>query len=150
VRVLTLLMVALLVAGCGSDGDEPEASGSRFDQCVDRVVERTEGLDKAKAERKARTTYCEPFAKRGWVHEDGTLAIDVVRGEATSEMCAAPRPQEPAPTTPCIDTPSTPLDCDLLDLVRRAEVQQYLKERQSEGALIRCEDGRPPEELGAD
>jgi hypothetical protein len=145
------LVFVVLAAGCGSDGDEPEAAGgSRVEKCVARLVERTEGMDRSEAERYARTTYCEPFAKRGWVHEDGTFSIDVLQGRATSEACAAPRPQEPAPTNPCIDIPSDPLDCDLLDLVRRAEVQQYLKERQREGALIRCEDGRRPEELGAE
>jgi hypothetical protein len=144
-RALCALALVALLAGCGSNGDDPSASdGSRVEKCVERILDRAEG-----DERQATAT-CEQFARRSFVNEDGTLSIDVVRSGGTSEGCAAPRPQEPAPTNPCIDMPSDLLDCGLLDLVRRAEVQAYLEERKREGALSRCDDGRPPEELGAE
>lgn len=150
-RVLIVLGLVVLAAGCGSNDDEPSASAqSPVEKCATRVLERAQGRDSADVERYATFT-CEQFDKRGLVHEDGTLKIGVVdsgssKSEGSAPMCAAPTPGEP--TRACPDTPAI-LDCGLLDLVRRAEVQAYLDERQRQGP-VQCDDGRSVDELGAD
>lgn len=150
-RVAILLGSVVLAAGCGSNDDEPSASAeSPVEKCITRVLERAQGSDTADVQRYARFT-CEQFDRRGLVHEDGTLKIAVVesgssKSENSAPMCAAPTPGEP--TRACPDTPAI-LDCGLLDLVRRAEVQAYLDERRRQGP-VRCDDDRPVDEIGAD
>jgi hypothetical protein len=150
-RVVILLGLVVLAAGCGSNDDEPSAAAeSPVEKCATRVLERAQGSDTADVKRYARST-CQQFHKRGLVHEDGTLKIAVVesgssKSKDSAPMCAAPTPGEP--TRSCPDTPSI-LDCGLLDLVRRAEVQAYLDERRRQGP-VQCDDGRSVDELGSD
>ena len=150
-RVVILLGLVVLAAGCGSNDSEPSASArSPVEKCATRVLERAQGSDSADVERYATFT-CEQFDKRGLVHEDGTLKIGVVdsgssKSSGSAPMCAAPTPGEP--TRSCPDTPAI-LDCGLLDLVRRAEVQAYLDERLQQGP-VQCDDGRSVDELGSD
>ena len=153
-RVAILLALVGVAAGCGSNDGDPGASSaeSPVEKCATRVLERAQGNDTADVQRYATFT-CEQFDKRGLVHDDGTLKIGVVasgssKSRGSAPMCAAPTPGEP--TRSCPDTPDPMLlDCGLLDLVRRAEVQAYVDERRRQGP-VRCDDARPVDELGAD
>jgi hypothetical protein len=148
-RVFCALALVALLAGCGSNGDEPDAgAGGGVEKCVARFVERIQGMDRSEAEGYARRTYCEPLSKRGWVHEDGTLSIDFVR-KGFAHECVAPRAGEPAQTIPCDETSDLVLDCGPLHLIRKAEVQEYLEERQRKGD-VQCDDTTPLNELGAE
>ena len=143
----------LLLAGCG--GSDPETakpnSSSRVEKCVERFVERAEGGATQEAERYVRTTYCEPFEKRGWVHADGTLTIDAYVNN-TTVSCASAGPGEPSSTVPCerLDKQGDPpvLDCALLHLVRRSEVREYFASLRRKRGLT-CDDGTRVTDLGA-
>ena len=104
-RVRTLVATALLVAlaGCGSGGGE----SSRADRCTDRLLAGAEST--AAARRYVRNTYCELFASRGWVYEDGALSVDAQRWleEGGSEEC-----ESEMGTIPCGE--SRVIDCALL------------------------------------
>ena len=79
--MVTALLVAL--AGCGSNAGE----SSRADRCTDRLLA---GVESTRAARRyVRNTYCELFASRGWVYEDGALSVDAQRWlvEGGSEEC---------------------------------------------------------------
>ena len=146
-RALSALALVALLAGCGSNGDEPSAGdGSPVEKCVERLAARLQDTKVADPKGFARRSYCEPLDKQGLVHEDGTLKIPVVQSGAS--LCAAPQPGEPVQTIPCNDIPGPLLDCGLLDLVRRAEAQAYIKKREEEGD-VRCDDGTPLDELGS-
>lgn len=135
--VRTLVATALLVAlaGCASGaGGEP-----RVDRCVERLLADADATTEAR--RYARKTYCEPFASRGWVYEDGALSIGAQRWleEGGSEQCAS----ENAATVPCED--SRVIDCALLHHVRRSEVRDYVARLRDD---VECDDGTPVEQLG--
>jgi hypothetical protein len=152
VTAIRLLAGALALLGsaaaCGSDGSGDVSSG-RVDRCVARFVERVEELGRAwtgeiSVEAYARRAYCVPLERRGWVHDDGTLSIRVVTASGSS-VCVSQAAGEPARTVPC--EAERTLDCGLLHLVRRSEVQAYvatLPER------AECDDGTPLGRLGAD
>jgi hypothetical protein len=134
--VRTLVATALLVAlaGCGSSGGE----SSRADRCTDRLLAGAEST--AAARRYVRNTYCELFASRGWVYEDGALSVDAQRWleEGGSEEC-----ESETGTIPCGE--SRVIDCALLRHVRRDEAREYVA---SLGREVECDDGTPVNQLG--
>jgi hypothetical protein len=140
--VRTLVTTALLVAlaGCGSSAGE----SSQVDRCVDRLLARADATDTARLY--ARNAYCEPFASRGWVYEDGALSIDAQHWlvEGGSEECeSAANNDGQSETVPCEQ--SSVIDCALLQHVRRSEAQDYLA---TLGRDVECDDGTPVEQLG--
>ena len=143
----------LLLAGCG--GSDPETatpnSSSRVEKCVERFADRAEGGATQEVERYVRTAYCEPFEKRGWVHDDGTLTINAYV-DNTTVSCASAGQGEPSSTVPCerLEDQDDPpvLDCGLLHLVRRSEVREYFASQRRKRGL-RCDDGTPVTDLGA-
>ena len=92
-------------------------------------------------------TYCDRFAKHGWVYEDGTLSIKAHLWVMNAYTCSEGSSDEPAVTVPC--KPSyDPMECALLHYVRRAEAQAYIKEL-TKTHHVTCDDGTPLDELGA-
>jgi hypothetical protein len=156
---------AAALAGCGSEEAEratpaPAASSVSVavavERCTDRIVARaTSDAFEAATENEirayAKRIYCAPFARRGWVYEDGTLSLAAYE-HAYSEECVEGRAGEPATTVPCDERESAAglaiIDCGLLRYVRRAEVQAYV-ERLRRAHEVECDDGTPLAELGA-
>lgn len=161
-RVPVVLAALLIAAGCGSSGESggnaassDEASSAaalRVEKCVERFLARATSDETDVHRRYIEDTYCSPFEREGWVYEDGTLSIAaylfVARGY--SEECATSEGGE-GDTVPCAALPADEpvvLDCGLLHLVRREEVQQYVQELERHRE-VSCDDGTPLERLGA-
>ena len=138
------LAALTVLAGCASD----ESAAERVDRCAERFLERA-APEAADVRAYARRAYCEPFDASGWVHEDGTLAIEAFT-ESGDEECGMETPDGGSRTVPCesLVPARRPrrIDCALLDLVRRAEVQTYLAQLTR---AIECEDGTRLDHLGA-
>lgn len=165
-RILPAAILAVLVlAACSSnsgeasrDGGDDEAAAapeSRIERCVERFVSRIRfeqfpRLTREQARRYAERAYCARFEERGWVYEDGTLSIDVYADDG-SEECAVAEPGKPARTLSCDELAERVevLDCAILHLVRRSEVQRYLAELKRRHDVVECDDGTPLDELGA-
>jgi hypothetical protein len=155
---LVIAAILVVIAGCDSQGDggsrDSAAVGlpSRVDRCTQRFLQRVEGAPTEEAERYARVTYCEPFERRGWVYDDGTLGIDAYLHVASAGTCASAKPGEPARTVPCEDLERghgpQMLDCALLHFVRRSEVTKYVEGLQ-QSREVACDDGTPLADLGA-
>jgi hypothetical protein len=141
VRVLVATALLATLAGCGSD----DTADSRVDRCVERLLSNAEGGESDAARDYARRTYCGPFASRGWVYEDGALAIGAQNWLAAggSEECATAGEDGQSVTIPCEDE-SRAINCAMLRHVRRGEVRQYLAQRPD----LECDDGTPVEQLG--
>ncbi len=94
-------------------------------------------------------TYCDRFAKHGWVYEDGTLSIKAHVWLMHARTCAAEESTSggPAVTVPC-EPSFDPLECALLHYVRRAQVQAYIRELKKTHRVT-CDDGTPLGKLGA-
>jgi hypothetical protein len=155
--------VALIpfAAGCGSTADnagqgsgdaKPADVTSRVERCTERFMRRASAKDSTdEVRRYATRTYCKPFDKRGWVHEDGTLSIDSYRYVQSSGTCATAAPGQPAQTVPCEELdPGGPLilDCAILHLVPRTEVRTYVA-KLGRNREVQCDDDTPLSELGA-
>jgi len=128
-----------------------DGSAAAVDRCTERMLARVDisrfpGGSRALAARYARRAYCEPFAARGWVHQDGTFALAAYTRSSRSSCARA----EPAVTIPCSELEEDPviLDCALLRLVRRSEVRPYVASLRRKAA-VRCDDGTPLGRLGA-
>ena len=92
-------------------------------------------------------TYCDRFAKRGWVYEDGTLSIKAHLWLLNGYACSESSNGGHAVTVPC--KPSfDPLECGLLHFVRKAEVRAYL-DKLTKTHHVTCDDGTPLDKLGA-
>jgi hypothetical protein len=149
VRIATA--VVLVVAGCSS-GNNDRSETSRVGSCTDRLLERASANGSPdQVRRYVETAYCAPFAKRGWVYENGTLSLDAYKYVQNGGRCAEGGSGEPSRTVPCEEVdPSGPLilDCAILHLVPRAEVKPYVAKlrRQRE---VRCDDGTPLSGVGA-
>jgi hypothetical protein len=114
------------------------------------MLVRAEGGTKPLVREYLRHTYCEPFAKKGWVHADGTISIrahewllgagacEMVKGEPPTTTACDPRASNEAPL----------LECALLHFVRRSEVRPYLEDLQRRRGKVECDDGTPLDELG--
>jgi hypothetical protein len=165
IRVPVLLAALLIAAGCGSgensggnaasSGEPSTSAARRVEKCVERFFERanSDSVAEADVRRYIERTYCSPFERNRWIHEDGTLSIGaysfVARGysdecassdggQGDTVSCAALPPDEPVV-----------LDCAVLHLVRRQEVQQYVRELEQLHREVSCDDGTPVERLGA-
>lgn len=98
-------------------------------------------------------TYCQPFARNGWVYSDGSLSIEaqmwVVRG--SRESCATSTPGGESKTVPCSTlAPSGDpqmIDCAILRFVQRSEVRTYLRQLGGLGR-VKCDDGTRLATLG--
>jgi hypothetical protein len=98
-------------------------------------------------------TYCQPFVRKGWVYDDGSLSIKaqlwLVHG--TRESCVTSTPGGSSKTVPCatLATGNEPraIDCAILRFVRRAEVRTYLTRLGRRGS-VQCEDGTALADLG--
>ena len=155
-RARCLLLVAAVLGsaagGCSSIGGPTAEANGRVERCTDRLVQRAAGPRSAAADSYVRKTYCRPFDERGWVYDDGTLRIDAYLALERGGTCATAKAGEPVRTVPCEELePPDPkiLDCALLHIVRRREVQEYLA-RLQRGREVRCDDGTPIGDLGVD
>jgi len=132
-----------------------DGSAAAVDRCTERMLARVDisrfpGRSRALAARYARRAYCEPFAARGWVHQDGTFALAAYTRSGSSSCVRASAPGEPVVTTSCSELEEDPviLDCALLRFVRRTEVRPYVASLRRK-ATVRCDDGTPLGRLGA-
>jgi hypothetical protein len=156
-------LVLIAFTGCGSTGDEPDREGragdeaARVERCTDRLLERADLAQASPAKRAAtrryvETTYCTRFESRGWVYDDGALAIDAHLALVTGGACAVGGPDGSARRVPCdeVDRGHGPqqLECAILHHVPRSEVRTYVRELRRDGA-VECDDGTPLDELGA-
>jgi hypothetical protein len=163
-RFHVVLAVALVVAGCGSGGESGRnakssgeastAAAPRVEKCVERFFARatSDALTEREVRRYIEGTYCSAFERKGWVYEDGTLSIAayLFLAQGGSEECASAEGGE-GDTVPCGELRAVGpvvLDCAVLHVVRREEVQQYVRdlERHRE---VSCDDGTPLGRLGA-
>jgi hypothetical protein len=152
VRIATgiaVVVLALMVAiGCDSTAKSEAGDSSLVSQCVHRMLARAEGEPRRLVRDYLRRTYCEPFAKSGWVHSDGTLSIrahEWMLGAGTCESV------EGTTTLPCdsrAQQEAPLLECGLLHFVRRSEVRPYLEDLQRRRGDVSCDDGTPLDELG--
>jgi hypothetical protein len=92
-------------------------------------------------------TYCDRFAKHGWVYADGTLSIKAELWLDHGTSCSESTGSGPAVTVPC-EPDFDSFDCALLHFVRKAEVQAYLA-KLSKTHQVTCDDGTPLDDLGA-
>jgi hypothetical protein len=142
-------VAALGLAACGSSGN-----ASLSAKCTDRLVARAErlgrvGSKKAEVRRYARVTYCDRFARKGWVYADGALSIDAQHWLEQGARCSTSTPGGKTVTTPCVDPRENPrlIDCGMLHFVRRREVRTYVAELQRSVTVI-CDDHTPLTALG--
>jgi hypothetical protein len=154
-RVVVVLAV-FAVAGCGSGGGHSGAT-AKAASCTDRLLRAVKHTAsharEAEIRRYVEVTYCEPFARKGWVYADGSLSIKaqlwLVRG--TRQECSTSVPGGSDKSIPCArlsigDGPRT-IDCAILRFVRRSEVRAYLA-RLGTANSVQCDDGTPLAALG--
>jgi hypothetical protein len=157
-RFSIVLAVALVAAGCGSSGQSggnaSTVAAPRVDKCVERFLARAtlDASTNTEVRRYIEGTYCSPFEREGWVYKDGTLSIaaylSLARGG--SETCGS-ADGGVTDTAACSELPadaSVVLDCAVLHVVRREEVQQYVRELERDRE-VSCDDGTRLERLGA-
>ena len=143
------------LVGCGS-GSGHSATAARAASCTDRIMKAPTTISRgheAAVRRYVMMTYCEPFARNGWVYSDGSLSIKaqlwLVHGGR--ESCSTSKPGEPSKTVPCstLLSPGQPqmIDCAILRFVRRSEVRTYLR-RLGGPARVQCDDGTRLATLG--
>jgi hypothetical protein len=145
-RGLLAAAVLALVAACGSGSED-----TRVERCVDRLL--TSAASDPRTDDGARDyvrrTYCERFARNGWIYDDGALAIGAQEWLDEGGTCAAGSEDEPTRTVPCegLERTDPILDCALLHHIRKSEVRAYLEEL-DRTVPARCDDGTPLDELG--
>ncbi len=158
-RAYVAVLLCAVLAGCGGsstgearDGaptskEASAASPPKVERCVDRLLARspTNELSAEQLRRYIETTYCRPFATKGWVYEDGALSIGAHESLQAEGTCVGGEIGRPERTLPCgVDAV---LDCALLHHVRRREVRAYV-EKLRRGSEVECDDGTPVERLG--
>jgi hypothetical protein len=152
-RVRTRAGIALLLAtvgltACGTTEEKAARESRLVAKCVQRMMERTDGPRTRLVQDYVRRTYCDPFAKRGWIHTDGTISIRAHEWVLESWSCER---VEGMTTTPCDSRAlqeAPLLECALLHVVPRNEVRPYLDGLQRRRGKVRCDDGTPLDELG--
>jgi hypothetical protein len=165
VRVyVTILISVTMVSACGSGNGgrpgeislstPPTAAGLiRINRCVDRLLRQSTLQavgDKEAARRYARKTYCRRFEQKGWIYQDGALAIAAQTWLEQQGTCAKGSEGEATKTVSCV--PETRggaliLDCALLHIVRRSEVRAYIARLQM-SRQVECDDRTPADALG--
>ncbi|MGH3037321.1 MAG: hypothetical protein ACRDMU_09085 [Gaiellaceae bacterium] len=159
------MVLVIVIAGCGSGEDTGQNAGgsggasveaaSRVERCVERFLERaaSDGLAETDVRRYIEATYCSRFEREGWIDDDGTLSIaaHLAFEEGGSEECVTAEAGEEAETVSCEELEGSDgpllLDCAILHLVRRSEVQEYLEELEQRRE-VSCDDGTPLDRLG--
>ena len=153
-RVYVLALVsALALAGCGSSGSDAGQVAKAAGKCTDRffraVKPGTSQATETEIRHYARVTYCEPFARKGWVYNDGSLSINAQRWLVRGGRCSTSAPGGASKTVPCRQLDQSPvIDCGILHFVRRGEVQKYIAALRRHNGDVRCDDGTPPAALG--
>ncbi|HMJ00571.1 MAG TPA: hypothetical protein VK488_12105 [Gaiellaceae bacterium] len=142
------IAVLLALAGCSSGDKKAVQTDSRVERCTQRFLDRIGG--DAKIRSYVQRTYCEPFTRKGWVYADGTLSIGAQLYVLGGTACSAVRlnPGGSTTTIPCDRRPLYPLDCAVLQYVRRNEVRTYLHKLER-SHTVSCDDGTPLDKLGA-
>jgi hypothetical protein len=150
---IALAAILLVVAGCGSGEDASvDAAAARVERCVERFLERTDSaeLPEADLRRYVESVYCVPFERKGWIYDDGTLSI-AAHAESESEECVQAESDGETETVPCEEPDGggpLVLDCAILHLVRRDEVQEYVRQLE-QSREVSCDDGTALDRLGA-
>ena len=158
VRLAIVALAALAAGACDAGGNA--ASASRVDRCTERMLQRVQFEDfpeasRAQIEQYVEQTYCTEFESQGWLYDDGTVSIraHLALADEGAEECGVAEPGGAERTVPCeeLDVAEAPLilDCAVLHHVPRREVEDYLRKLQRSGE-VRCDDGTPLAELGAD
>lgn len=159
-----LIFIGAFLTACGSGSGERRDEGqstikrspaamSKIERCVDRLLQTatTRDANKDEARRYVRNTYCARFEKEGWIYEDGALSIAAQRWLDEGARCATAREGEPTRTVSCEEerraAGDPTLDCGLLRVVRRSEVNDYIERMRSNG-VVECDDGSAFDELG--
>ena len=147
-RVGLAIAVLLALAGCSSGDRKAAQTDSSVKRCTQRFLDRIGG--DAKIRSYVQRTYCAPFARKGWVYPNGTLGIRAYLSTLNGGACAAGSSNADGSTTtiPCDPRPLYPLDCAVLQYVRRNEVSAYLHKLER-SHTISCDDGTPLDKLGA-
>jgi hypothetical protein len=150
----TALAVVPACGWGGGSGGENRVAAPRVERCVDRFVERARPEGQTdEGRRYVEKTYCRPFDRRGWVHEDGTLAIDAHVALTKGGSCATAEAGQPAETVPCDQLHQledvVTLDCAVLHLVRREDVRRYI-DKLKRTRRVACDDGTPLDKLGVE
>ncbi len=99
VRVVASTAIAVLVlVGCSSK--ETSAKAEKCTDLITRSAKPTPSLSQAQARRYVKKTYCDRFAREGWVYDDGALSIDAQEwlDHGGKEVCATQTPSGPAAT----------------------------------------------------
>jgi hypothetical protein len=149
VRVcFAVLLLAATLSACSSG-----KANSRVERCVDRLMQhaRTQDLpNKEVARSYVRRTYCARFDRKGWVYEDGALSIAAQSWLEHGSSCSTASPGEPARTVPCEPERRGGvriIECALLRVTRRSEVQNYIEQLRTKGP-VECDDGTAISKLG--
>jgi hypothetical protein len=147
VRVAVFTAVAVLaLTGCGS-----KAAASRAEACTNRFMDVVNQNDprvtKAQLRHYVEVTYCNRFAREGWIYEDGALSIDAQRWLVDGARCSTSTTGGSTRTIPCEVVENGVMDCAMLRFVRRREVQAYIAELQRHESVT-CDDGTPLTALG--
>ena len=147
-RAALAIAVVLAIAGCSSGEKRAAQADSRVEHCTQRFLDRIGG--DAEIRSYVERTYCEPFARKGWVYPDGTLSIGAQLSTLNGSACESvtSTPGGPTTTIPCDARPLYPLDCAVLQYVRRNEVRAYLHKLERSHS-VSCDDGTPLDKLGA-
>jgi hypothetical protein len=146
-RVAAFAAVAVLaLTGCGS-----KATASRSEACTNRFLDVANKSDAQATQAQLRhyveVTYCNRFAREGWVYKDGALSIDAQRWLIHGARCAAGTAGGSTRTIPCEAVENGTIDCAMLRFVRRREVRAYIAELQRHES-VSCDDGTPLNALG--
>jgi hypothetical protein len=151
VRVAVVLAALLVLSGCESGAKRSAPADAtaapRAERCTQRILEGIEGNRGPMVRSYIERTYCDRFARRGWVYADGALSIKAHLWLMNAGTCSESTSGGPAVTVPC-EPSFDPLECALLHYVRRAEVQAYIR-KLAKTHRVRCDDGTPLEQLGA-
>ena len=158
-RIGLAIAFLLVLAGCGGEekAAQPTVQASpRAERCTQRILDRVEGDNGAEARAYIDRVYCVPFDRKGWVYPDGTLSIAAHLYVLNSGTCAESSVSGGSTTT-TTTTPTkcdradllNPLECAVLHYVRKDEVRAYLRKLERKQS-VRCDDGTPLDELGAE
>ena len=151
-RFAVAIAVLLVLTGCGSGGKKAARPDAKTAYRIERCTQRF--LDRVKTDRSyIETTYCRPFADKGFVYADGTLSIKAhlyVLSGGSSCKSETSTPGGSTKTVPCepVAEQLNPLECAILHYVRRDEVRAYIRKLQR-SQRVSCDDGTPLDKLGA-
>ena len=151
------IVVLLVLAGCGGEkAAQPTVEASpRAERCTQRILDRVSGDNGEKARAYIDRVYCVPFDRKGWVYSDGTLSIAAHLYVLHSGTCAESSVSGGSTTTTTTSTKCdpadllNPLECAVLHYVRKDEVRAYIRKLQRT-QTVRCDDGTPLDQLGAE